>query len=79
MREDSTFPSGRIEKKRKGTPIPSNSRPRRRIKEILMKDFEKGSENLSPALFLDEKSLEIPKKIHDNDPSGCSITSSTGR
>lgn len=43
-----------------------------------MKDFERGSENLSPALYLDEKSLKIPKKIHDNDPSGCSITSSSG-
>lgn len=58
--------------------MPSNSRPRRRVKEILMKDFEIGNENLSPALSLDKKSLEIPKKIHDNDPSGCSITSSSG-
>lgn len=30
-----------------------------------MKDFEIDSENLSPALSLDEKSREIPKKIYD--------------
>lgn len=30
-----------------------------------MKDFEKDNENLSPAFFSDEKSLEIPKETQD--------------
>lgn len=78
MSEDLVFEAKHLEKKRKSIPSPSNSWPRKTVKGILMKDFEIGSENLSPALSLDEKSLEIPKKIHEKDPSSCSITSSGG-
>lgn len=44
-----------------------------------MKDFEIDSDNLSPALPFDDKSLEIRKETHDKNPSGCSIISTRNR
>lgn len=51
--------------------------PSKKVKGILLKNFEIDSKNLSPTFSLDMKSLKIPKEIHDMDPGGCSITKSS--